>query len=106
MHAIQKGWTQIHNAEINWHSRDWAIQGPPGAHAAAQPKSDRNLRSGGRRREPAAQEIANCASNFFMVRFECEVTGVVEMHFSVRVVELERFSTIGQEERIILAPDS
>src|SRR5712692_6842499 len=73
--------------EFNWHSRDWAIQGPPGAHAAAQPNRT-DLRSGGRRRELAAQEIANCTSNFFMVRFECEVTGVVEMHFSVRVVEL------------------
>ena len=39
-----------------------------------------------------------------MVRFECEVTGVVEMHLSVRVVALERFSARGQEERIVLAP--
>jgi len=38
-----------------------------------------------------------------MVRFESEVTSVVEMYFRVRVIALERFSARGQEERIILA---
>src|SRR5260370_8309886 len=62
------------------------------------------LCSGGLRRELAAQEIANSASNLLMVGFQCEVTRVVEMHLSVRVVALERFSAWSQEERFILAP--
>jgi hypothetical protein len=64
------------------------------------------LCSSGLGRDLSAQEIANGASNFLMMGFQCEVTCFVEMHLSVRVVALERFSARGQEERIILAPNS
>ena len=39
-----------------------------------------------------------------MVGFQREVTGLVEVHFGVRIVALERFGPRGQKEWIILAP--
>src|SRR6267143_516290 len=76
-----------------------------GARALPRHPNGTGLCRSGLRRELAAQEIPNGAGNFWMVRFQCEVTGVVEMHLSVRVVALERFSARGQKERIVLAPD-
>src|SRR5437870_6339594 len=40
-----------------------------------------------------------------MMRFQREVTGVVEVYFGVRVVALERLGPGRQKERIVLAPD-
>src|SRR2546422_679850 len=40
-----------------------------------------------------------------MMRFQREVTGVVEVYFGVRVVALERLSPGRQKERVAFAPD-
>src|SRR4029079_16355318 len=40
-----------------------------------------------------------------MMRFQREVTCVVEVYFGVRVVALERFSPWRQKERVALTPD-
>src|SRR4029077_3348551 len=40
-----------------------------------------------------------------MMRFQREVTGVVEVHFSVRVIALECLSSRRQKEWVVLAPD-
>src|SRR5712691_6448545 len=41
-----------------------------------------------------------------MVRLQREVAGVVEVHFSIRVIALERRSPGRQKEQVVLTPDS
>src|SRR5215510_12368599 len=51
------------------------------------------------------EERPNGVGNFAMMRFQREVTGVVEVYFGVRVVPLERLSPGRQKERVVFTPD-
>src|SRR5258708_36410022 len=63
-------------------------------------------RGAGSRRELLLEEVANCARNLLVVSFKCEVAGVIEMDLRVWVISPERVGATGQEERVVLAPDS
>src|SRR5262249_32920308 len=52
----------------------------------------------------ARQEIADCGGDLVTVRFESDVAGVEEEHFSVRNVPFERLGARRQEKRVVLAP--
>src|SRR4051794_27912598 len=53
----------------------------------------------------APKKIADGAGNFLQVRFQCEVTGVVEMQLRSRYVAPEGLGARRDERLIVLAPD-
>jgi hypothetical protein len=53
----------------------------------------------------SSKELANRGGDLRAVRLKREVARVIEADLRIRYVASERFGALGQEKRIVLAPD-
>jgi hypothetical protein len=53
----------------------------------------------------SSKELANRGGDLRAVRLKREVARVIEADLGIRYVASERFGALGQEKRIVLAPD-